>query len=122
AFALNLVRPIARGLTGMDGQPGVYDLTPSGGVRHLQDYDTNPDVKQFVTVGKVGFDIHLFPNDLQAVAADPSLITDVEAQAAQQDDTAVAVGSARLLTQTDNFGPRMTLLGEFNQTHPEMLY
>ena len=122
AFALNLVRPIAGALTGMAGKPGVGDLTPAGGILHLQNYPQNPDVAQFVTLGKRGFNIQLFPDDLAAVAANPSLIDDPEANVGQLDDTAVAVGSAKLLTTTDNFGPRMKLLGEFDRIHDDMIY
>lgn len=122
-LALTVVRPLADALLGFPGAPGYDDLTPAGGVSHLTSYSTNPDVQQFVTIGKQGFGIHLFPNDLQAVADNPNLITDVNANQAQTDDTAVAVGSAKLLTQVDAFGPPMTLLGEFNDLeHPDMLY
>ncbi|MBI1296740.1 hypothetical protein GC175_17425 [bacterium] len=122
-LALTSVRPILDGLLGFPGAPGYDDLTPAGGVRHLTGYNTNPHVKQFVTLGRQGFGIHLFPDDLQAVAANPNLITDVNALKAQTDDTAVPVGSAMLLTETDAFGPRMTLLAEFDELeHPDMLY
>ena len=127
AGAMQLVRPLAGALTGMAGSPGIADLTPAGGVFHIENYPQNPDVKQFVTIGKLGFKIHLFPTDLQATANNPDLITDPASLVGGFDDTAVAVGSAKLLTQTDNFGPRMTLLpssvgDEFNQNHDEMLY
>lgn len=122
AFAMSVVRPILATLTGKDGRPGVSDLTPAGGIRHLTDYTTNSDVKQFVTIGRTGFGIQLFPPDAAAIAADPSIINQPGALVRQDDDTAVAVGSARLLTQTDTFGPRMDLLGEFTNSHPEMIY
>lgn len=119
---MQFVRPFVAGLLGVKGIPGVDDLTPEGGFAHITTYTTNPDVKQFVTVGTHGVSIHLFPNDLDAVANDPTLITNNSALSAQVDDTAVAVGSAKLLTTTDNFGPRMTLLGEFSNDHLGMLH
>lgn len=122
AFALNLVRPLAGALTGMAGKPGVGDLTPAGGVFHLQNYPQNPHVAQFITIGRRGFKVQLFPDDLSAVAANPNMIADPTVNMGQLDDTAVAVGSAKLLTTTDNFGPRMTSLGEFEGIHDDMIY
>ena len=123
ALALNLMRPLVDALLGFPGAPGYDDLTPEGGVTHLTAYSTNPDVQQFVTIGKQGFGVHLFPSDLNAVGANPNLITDINTLQAQTDDTAVPVGSAKLLTQVGNFGPPMHLLGEFNALeHPDMLY
>lgn len=122
AIAMQFARPFVAGLLGVKGAPGHDDLTPEGGVAHITSYTTNPDVKQFVTLGTQGFGVHLFPSDLNAVANDPSLITDNSVIVAQTDDSAVAVGSARLLTTTDNFGSRMDLLGEFPYEHPDLLY
>lgn len=120
--AMQFARPFVAGLLGVKGNPGHDDLTPEGGLAHVTGYDNNPDVKQFVTLGIRGLGLHLFPDDLDAVANNPSLITDNSVQTAQDDDTAVAEGSARLLTTTDNFGPRMSLLQEFDLEHPDMLY
>lgn len=120
--AMQFARPFVAGLLGVRGVPGHDDLTPEGGYAHITDYATNPEVKQFVTLGTRGLGLHLFPDDLSAVAADPSLITNNAVLAAQDDDTAVAEGSARLLTTTDNFGPRMDLLEEFELEHPDLLY
>jgi hypothetical protein len=122
AEAMQTIRPFVAGLTGMAGAPGYNDLTPEGGVNHLNLYTTNPDVAQFVTLGNQGFGVHLFPDDLTDVANDPTLIANNAELSAQADDTAVAVGSAKLLTQTDAFGPRMTLLGELDLEHPDLLY
>ncbi len=122
AIAMQFARPFVAGLLGLKGEPGHDDLTPEGGVVHLTSYTTNPDVKQFVTLGTQGVGLHLFPSDLAAVANDPNLITDNSVIVAQTDDSAVAVGSALLLTTTDNFGPRMDLLGEFPYEHPDLLY
>lgn len=119
---MQFARPFVAGLLGRKGIPGHDDLTPEGGLEHLTRYTTNPDVKQFITLGTQGLGMHLFPDDLDAVANTPSLITDNSVLTAQADDMAVAVGSAKLLTTTDNFGPRMDLLGEFSHEHPDMLY
>ncbi|MGQ9482840.1 MAG: hypothetical protein ACUVSZ_15860 [Chloroflexus sp.] len=90
---------------------------------HLTGYGTNPDVQQFVTIGKQGYDIHLFSSDLNAVGANPNLIADINALQRQTDNTAVPAGSVKLLTQVDNFGPPIVLLGEFEGlTHDDMLY
>ena len=122
AAAIQAVRPFVAGLMGMKGAPGHDDLTPEGGLAHITNYSNSPDVKQFVTLGTGGVGVHLFPDDLDAVANNPSLIINNSVLNTQVDDTAVAVGSAKLLTTTDNFGPRMQLLGEFDQKHTEMLY
>ena len=122
ANAMQISRPFVAKLKGMKGAPGHNDLTPEGGLAHLTHYNNSPDVKQFVTLGTGGFGLQLFPDDLAAVANDPSLIIDNSVLHAQVDDTAVAQGSAKLLTTTDNFGPRMQLLGEFDQKHTDMLY
>jgi len=105
ALAMQAVRPFVAGILGAKGIPGDDDLTPEGGFAHLRNYVNNPDVKQFVAIGTKGASLHLFPNDLAAVANDPSLIINNSMIVAQVDDTAVPVGSAQLLTTTDNFGP-----------------
>jgi hypothetical protein len=124
ANAMEFVRPLANHFIGLPGFPCARDdLTPEAGVVHLTEITTNSSVKQFVTLGRGGVGTWLFPADLNAVANRPELIADASAQIAGADDDAVSEGSARLLTVTDRFGPRMSLLGVLDRfNHGDLVY
>lgn len=124
ANCIELLRPVASHFLGLPGFPAIgADLTPQAGVDHLTSVSTTKNSRQFVTLGHGGIGTWLFPSNLAAVADRPALIVDAAANIAGPDDDAVTDGSARLLTTTDRFGPRMSLLGVFDRfNHGDMVY
>lgn len=124
ASALTMVRGVVSHLTGLPGFPAaVDDLKPEAAAARLGRIRTHDDAKQFVVLGDGGLSILPFPGDPEEIAADPTIIAQASRCDRWENDDAVPVGSARLLTETDAFGPRMELLAEmpaFN--HGDLLY
>lgn len=118
AELMNLAKPVASSFFGYPARPAADDITPAGGVTNLTDYDTSPFVKQWILYGDGGSSSLLFPPDPVAISADPSIIADPNEMVRQADDTAVAVGSARILSVDGNFPEPMDIEGPLDTVFP----
>ncbi|HXF61377.1 MAG TPA: hypothetical protein VNK95_07160, partial [Caldilineaceae bacterium] len=127
---IELIRPLVTAFMGFPAAPALYDLPPDA--YHVTQYNNTGYAKQFITYGTgpvVDFGATLFPCRADgpftnptlpcadAIAADPSRLGNPDDQLRNYDDVVVAQGSAILLSQTDGFGPRMTLLDSATVWH-----
>jgi hypothetical protein len=120
AGIIHAIRPALTAAAGIPAFPTAsVDLTPQGAVNFLQNYQNSSNAAQFVNIGTMAPAEHmLWPTDgIAAVAANPNLLTDPAEQQGQVSDTYVAVPSAQILTETDNFGPRYQLGGFYPIDH-----
>ncbi len=118
---LGAIKPVVRSLTGLPARPAADDLTPAAGAPNLLGYTTSAFTKQYTSFGLGGPDLQLFPPDTATVEANPNSIADPAVMVAQQDDDAVAEGSARVLSETAAFGAPIELIPAFpDATHEDL--
>lgn len=128
------VLPLMRTFMGFPAVPALDDLTPEAG--HLWKYANQPAPNQYITYGTFVAGTVTFPCDLPAggdptvagllpcassVGSNPALLHDMGAQVSSRGDLIVAAGSARILADTDAFGPPMKILAEHGKWHGDLI-